>query len=115
MTGAVAWETPDGQMGGLMGPKTASAKTQALLDEEVQKIVQRAYVKCKEVLTENRKVLDILSEMLIDSENVDARELYTMIRDNVPGAQIPDLNKLPTTLEEMGAREGAIATMPATA
>jgi ATP-dependent Zn protease len=113
VTGAVAWETPDGQTGGLMGPKAASAKTGALLDAEVQKIVQKAYVHCKETLTANRKVLDILSEMLIDNENVDARELYTMIKDNVPGAVVPDLEKLPTSLEEMGAREGAIAVAPA--
>mmetsp|Transcript_21896 Transcript_21896/g.59057 ORF Transcript_21896/g.59057 Transcript_21896/m.59057 type:complete len:687 (-) Transcript_21896:211-2271(-) len=106
--GAVAWETPDGQTGGLMGPKTASAKTNAMLDEEVQKIVMAAYVKCKEVLTENRKVLDILSEMLIDNETVDARELYTIVKDNVPGIDVPDLDKLPTSLEEMGARDTPI-------
>ncbi|KAG8468646.1 hypothetical protein KFE25_013729 [Diacronema lutheri] len=111
VTGAVAWETADGQTGGMMGPKTASAKTNALLDAEVQKIVQKAYAHCKETLTKNRNALDLLAEMLIDNENVDARELYTMIRDNVPGAQVPDLDKLPTSLEEMGAREGAVVAV----
>lgn len=109
VVGAVAWETPDGQTGGLMGPRTASAKTNAKLDEEVQKIVQSAYQTCKATLMENRKTLDMLSEMLIDNETVDARELYQLVKDTVPGATVPDLDKLPTSLEEMGEQAAAAA------
>merc|ERR1719221_934601 len=72
----VAWETPNGN--GMMQPRAASPAMEAALDVEVQKIVDRAYVKCKEVLTENRALLDTLAEGLIEKETIDYDELAQM-------------------------------------
>jgi len=72
----VAWETPNGN--GMMQPRAASPEMEAALDVEVQKIVDRAYVKCKEVLTENRALLDTLAEGLIEKETIDYDELAQM-------------------------------------
>merc|ERR1719387_1646818 len=41
----VAWETPEGN--GLMNTKAASAQTEVEIDDQVQKIVSKAYDTCK--------------------------------------------------------------------
>merc|ERR1712072_1488537 len=50
--GATSWEAPDGNGG--FGPKGASPQTEALIDTEVKKLVERAYMRCKETLETNR-------------------------------------------------------------
>ena len=72
----VAWETPEGN--GMMQPRSASAETEALIDEQVQKIVDNAYEECFKLLTENRKLLDQLTEKLIVEETVDYDQLQKM-------------------------------------
>jgi len=72
----VAWETPEGN--GLMQSRLASADTEKLIDEQVQRIVQGAYDSCYKMLTENRALLDQLTESLIEKETIDYDELNTM-------------------------------------
>merc|ERR1740115_706285 len=48
----VAWEAPEGN--GMMGPRAASAATEAAIDVEVQKVVEAAYARCYAALTENQ-------------------------------------------------------------
>jgi len=76
----VAWEQPDA---GAFGPKAASVKTEALIDAEVQKIVSSAYDRCFAMLTENKELLDELTERLIEKENIDYDELQTMTEAHV--------------------------------
>merc|ERR1719327_223210 len=51
----VAWEEPNA---GPMSIRPASVQTEAALDAEVQKIVQKAYDTCYKTLEENRALLD---------------------------------------------------------
>ena len=71
-----AWESPNGN--GLMQPRAASPAMEAALDTEVQKVVDRAYYKCKECLTVNRALLDKLALDLIEKETIDYDELSKM-------------------------------------
>ncbi|MGB7059866.1 MAG: ATP-dependent zinc metalloprotease FtsH3, partial [Geitlerinemataceae cyanobacterium] len=52
-----------------------SEETAATIDEEVRKLVDVAYTRAKDVLLQNRSVLDKLAQMLIEKETVDSEEL----------------------------------------
>ena len=72
----VAWETPEGN--GLMQPRSASPATEREIDAQVQNIVQAAYDSCYKLLSENRVLVDKLTDRLVDVETVDYDELAKM-------------------------------------
>jgi cell division protease FtsH len=59
-----------------------SDETAAAIDEEVRQLVEQAYTRAKNVLLENRQVLDQLAQMLIEKETVDAEELQELLMNN---------------------------------
>ncbi len=59
-----------------------SDETASAIDEEVRNLVDQAYRRAKEVLVENRFILDKLAEMLVDKETVDADELQELLASN---------------------------------
>jgi cell division protease FtsH len=59
-----------------------SDETAATIDEEVRKLVDQAYSRAKEVLLDNRPVLDRLADMLVEKETVDAEELQELLMTN---------------------------------
>ncbi|MGF1524414.1 MAG: ATP-dependent zinc metalloprotease FtsH3 [Leptolyngbyaceae cyanobacterium] len=59
-----------------------SEETAAIIDDEVRKLVEQAYLRAKRVLTENRSILDKLASMLVEKETVDADELQTLLNTN---------------------------------
>ena len=59
-----------------------SEETAAIIDSEVRQLVDQAYDRAKQVLVENRPVLDKLAAMLIDKETVDSQELQDLLVTN---------------------------------
>jgi cell division protease FtsH len=59
-----------------------SEETAAIIDEEVRTLVDQAYTRAKQVLVENRAVLDKLAKMLVEKETVDAEELQELLTTN---------------------------------
>ena len=59
-----------------------SDSTAATIDEEVTKLVEQAYQRAKQVLLDNRLILDKLADMLIEKETVDADELQEILSTN---------------------------------
>jgi cell division protease FtsH len=59
-----------------------SEETAAAIDDEVRNLVDQAYRRAKQVLTENRSILDRLAGMLIERETVDAQELQELLNDS---------------------------------
>ncbi|MBX2863420.1 MAG: ATP-dependent zinc metalloprotease FtsH3 [Leptolyngbyaceae cyanobacterium MAG.088] len=59
-----------------------SEETAAVIDSEVRGLVDVAYSRAKQVLVENRNVLDQLADMLVDKETVDSDELQRLLIDN---------------------------------
>jgi cell division protease FtsH len=59
-----------------------SEETAAVIDDEVSELVAEAYRRAKEVLVENRHVLDKLADMLVDKETVDSEELQELLATN---------------------------------
>jgi cell division protease FtsH len=59
-----------------------SEETASAIDDEVRNLVDQAYRRAKQVLVENRLVLDALSQMLIERETVDAQELQDLLNES---------------------------------
>ncbi|MEM6253978.1 MAG: ATP-dependent zinc metalloprotease FtsH3 [Cyanobacteria bacterium P01_D01_bin.156] len=59
-----------------------SEETASVIDSEVRDLVDVAYSRAKQVLVENRNVLDQLADMLVDKETVDSDELQRLLIDN---------------------------------
>jgi cell division protease FtsH len=59
-----------------------SEETAATIDDEVRNLVDRAYRRAKEVLVNNKHILDRLAQMLIEKETVDAEELQELLDNN---------------------------------
>jgi len=72
----VAWEEPESR--GLMSAKTASMETEMEIDEQVKIIVNEAWRNCIKILSDNRALLDAISERLIQEETVDYMQLQEM-------------------------------------
>jgi len=66
----------------IMAERDFSEETAAAIDEEVHQLVDIAYRRAKEVLVNNRHILDKLAEMLVDKETVDAEELQELLANN---------------------------------
>ncbi|MCC5636116.1 ATP-dependent zinc metalloprotease FtsH3 [Nostoc sp. CHAB 5844] len=66
----------------IMSERDFSEETAAAIDEEVRKLVDTAYNRAKEVLVNNRHILDQLAQMLVDKETVDAEELQEILANN---------------------------------
>jgi cell division protease FtsH len=82
--GRVAIGTPQSVepfMGRMIGQRRTHWGQKILTDcdEEVERIVNNSYVRAREILQQNRKLLDHLAHALIDHEIVTAEEFETMI------------------------------------
>ncbi|BAZ25596.1 ATP-dependent metalloprotease FtsH [Kalymmatonema gypsitolerans NIES-4073] len=66
----------------IMAERDFSEETAAAIDEEVRKLVETAYQRSKEVLENNRHILDQLAQILVEKETVDAEELQELLANN---------------------------------
>jgi len=78
----VAWETEQGN-GMNAGIMVASPTTEAEIDVQVEKLVNEAYDRCKDLLTTHRGLMESLTERLIEDETVDYSELEKMRDDHL--------------------------------
>jgi cell division protease FtsH len=74
--GPVTVESSDGEGPLLPGAGTASEHTQRLVDQEVRRIVDKAYDDVRALLTENRERLESLTRRLLDAETLDQADAY---------------------------------------
>ncbi|MBK4732033.1 ATP-dependent zinc metalloprotease FtsH3 [Oxynema sp. CENA135] len=63
----------------IMAERDFSEETAAAIDDEVRNLVDQAYRRAKDVLVNNKTVLDRLAQMLIEKETVDAEELQEIL------------------------------------
>ncbi len=66
----------DGQVPTFPGSSETSPHTQALIDEEVHRIVEDAHAEVTQLLTEHREQLDNLAHALLQAETLDAPAAY---------------------------------------
>ena len=86
----------------ISGNPEYSAKTAAVIDEEVHKIITEAYANAKRILTENIGKLHFISDYLIGHETMDADQFKAVMDE---GASVADLE----AIAEEKARKSAEA------
>jgi len=71
-----------------------SEETARIIDAEVKKIIDEAYVRAKEILVRERKRLDLLANTLLEKETLEAKEVRELLSlpkngSSKPGPQSP--------------------------
>ena len=61
--------------------KDYSEKTAIDIDEEVKRIVLEAYATAKKLLTENRDLLEMFAQKLLEKETIDGSEIDALIQE----------------------------------
>jgi len=82
--GPIALENDGGQamFGQGVNDKDYSEKVSSLIDSEVSKIMNESFARAKEILSEKRKVLDIIAQKLIEVETLEQAEYNELIIAN---------------------------------
>ncbi len=65
--------------------KNVSNETARKIDEEVRDILDRAYARTKQLLTDNIDKLHVMAEALLQYETIDARQIDEIMAGRVPG------------------------------
>jgi len=63
-----------------------SNETARNIDEEIKRIMNDAYFKAKNILIENKTVLDRIAELLIKNETIDGTEIDRILKEVAAGA-----------------------------
>jgi cell division protease FtsH len=66
-----------------------SEETAKLIDAEISRLVKEGYQRAREILKENRDILDKLTELLLEKETVMGKELDELIYAMRPGLKLP--------------------------
>ena len=64
--------------------KTYSEEVAAIIDEEVKALVDNAYARCRDILTQQRPALDLVARYLLEFETMDAAAFQRVFTE--PGA-----------------------------
>ena len=67
-----------------------SNETAALVDKAVQRLLSEAYAGAKQLLTDNRQLLDEISEHLLIKETITGEELMAFVNAAKPPAPIEE-------------------------
>eukprot|EP00274_Cyanoptyche_gloeocystis_P006250 CAMPEP_0196652516 /NCGR_PEP_ID=MMETSP1086-20130531/1839_1 /TAXON_ID=77921 /ORGANISM="Cyanoptyche gloeocystis , Strain SAG4.97" /LENGTH=777 /DNA_ID=CAMNT_0041983111 /DNA_START=46 /DNA_END=2379 /DNA_ORIENTATION=- len=59
-----------------------SAETQGVIDQEVRELVEVAYQKAKKLVTDHRKILDSMANLLMDQETIQWEDILKLLADN---------------------------------
>jgi cell division protease FtsH len=68
-----------------------SEHTARQIDSETKNFVEEAFARALEILTENRDIVERLSELLLDKETVSSEEICEMLSELRPGEVFPGL------------------------
>jgi cell division protease FtsH len=81
----------------LMHTRDYSDDTARVIDEEVERILREQEDRCREILTENRKGLDLVARALLEHETIDGAEVTRLIELARNGSSAPSAPQ-PTTV-----------------
>ena len=72
--------------------KNYSEKTAAAIDDEIRALIDKAYAKCREILTEHRDRLEFVAEFLLKHETMDSDQFKAAME--IPGVTEEDLLRI---------------------
>lgn len=84
-----------------------SSETRALIESEVQRILDESYERCRKLLTDHRQELDRLAKALVEYETLDKSEVERVIRgeklkDRITMPRGPMKVPIPEKLPDVG-------------
>ena len=79
---------------------TYSEQTAALIDQEVNEIIETALNKARKLLSENRNLLDNMARLLIEKETIYAEEVNLLMEGKSPEEIIEFMDKNEASLQE---------------
>ena len=97
-----------------------SDRTAAEVDDEVKLVLKDAYAKVKEMLAENRDVLDKVADFLIEKETITGKEIMQIfnevkgIKPDEPGQSGAETDRTEQSGTEAGQPEQSIAEVIST-
>lgn len=87
-----------------------SQETARLIDAEVKRIIDESFAKSLDILTANRDKLDILTDLLMERETLDGKEVMEIIQHGrllTPAERNPEANPPPAPAEPAAAAPAA--------
>ena len=95
--------------------KNVSDDTARRIDEVVRAILDRAYVRTTEMLTENLERLHAMAAALLQYETIDAAQIEDIMAGRVPGPPVnwTKADKTPPKRDDSGPATGAVVGGPA--
>ncbi|CAJ2512107.1 Uu.00g077320.m01.CDS01 [Anthostomella pinea] len=91
MVAALGMSTKLGNMEYSSRYETLSSETRAIIESEVQRTLDEAYERTRQLLTSHRKELDLLAKALVEYETLSKEEVEKVIR----GESLPDRMSVP--------------------
>ena len=67
--------------------RTYSEEIAGIIDEEIRAVIDSAYKRCEQILTENMDKLHEVAKFLIEKETMEAEDFYAMFGEPVPERQ----------------------------
>ncbi|HDZ75952.1 MAG TPA: ATP-binding protein, partial [Desulfobacteraceae bacterium] len=58
--------------------------TVVLIDQEVKKLIQSAYDTANNILVKHRKILEEMTQTLLEKETITGQEIAQMVKQNTP-------------------------------
>jgi cell division protease FtsH len=65
-----------------------SEKVATEIDEEVHKLIQKAYTAARKILTDNKERLKLIADRLIAKETIDEPEFESLLKEPLPSPQL---------------------------
>lgn len=78
-----------------------SEETAKLIDNEIRRIISTAHKTASEILDGKRKLLEKMSDELLEKETLIAEEIYSLVLDNVPASEKDFVKKKYKRVQEM--------------
>ena len=97
----------------LMHTRDYSDDTARVIDEEVERILREQEARCREVLTEHRKGLDLVARALLEYETINGKEVTRLIelaRNGTTVATHPTTTTAPTA-EALAETENPVSSL----
>jgi cell division protease FtsH len=85
-----------------------SERTAQLIDREITAFVEEAYSKARSILDENSDIAERMSELLLEQETLDGREIRELLEELRPGHELPGAPP-PAPREDEDDSEGGTA------
>lgn len=89
-----------------------SEKVAEEIDEEVRRIIEKAYSTARQICSDHKDRLDAIADRLMEDETIDGKVLLSIVNGEGEGGGEPEVAPEPTTPPEAGEPEKPERPMP---